>query len=105
MKDTCQLLCLLNNSVFKICSLYQRWHLYAIFFCVRFFGHCSCYNIIIIKLNRQSEVGVLRVKNEKFPKITLTKTEVNIMVIVGTILISVGASILFVLKVNSVKDI
>lgn len=44
-------------------------------------------------------------KNEKFPKITLTKTEVNIMVIVGTILISVGASILFVLKVNSVKDI
>ena len=75
-------------------------------FCVRFFGHCSCYNIIIIKLNRcQSEVGVLRVKNEKFSKITLTKTEVNIMVIVGTILISVGASILFVLKVNSVKDI
>lgn len=74
-------------------------------FCVRFFGHCSCYNIIIIKLNRQSEVWVLRVKNEKFPKITLTKTEVNIMVIVGTILISVGASILFVLKVNSVKDI
>ena len=74
-------------------------------FCVRFFGHCSCYNIIIIKLNRQSEVWVLRVKNEKFSKITLTKTEVNIMVIVGTILISVGASILFVLKVNSVKDI
>ena len=74
-------------------------------FCVRFFGHCSCYNIIIIKLNWQSEVGVLRVKNEKFSKITLTKTEVNIMVIVGTILISVGASILFVLKVNSVKDI
>lgn len=73
-------------------------------FCVRFFGHCSCYNIII-KLNCQSEVWVLRVKNEKFPKITLTKTEVNIMVIVGTILISVGASILFVLKVNSVKDI
>jgi len=72
-------------------------------FCVRFFGHCSCYNIIII--NCQSEVGVLRVKNEKFSKITLTKTEVNIMVIVGTILISVGASILFVLKVNSVKDI
>ena len=71
-------------------------------FCVRFFGHCSCYNI---KLNCQSEVGVLRVKNEKFSKITLTKTEVNIMVIVGTILISVGASILFVLKVNSVKDI
>ena len=67
------------------------------------FGHCSCYNIIIIKLNCQSEVEVLRVKNEKFPKITLTKTEVNIMVIVGTILISVGASILFVLKVNSVK--
>lgn len=63
------------------------------------------YNIIIIKLNCQSEVGVLRVKNEKFSKITLTKTEVNIMVIVGTILISVGASILFVLKVNSVKDI
>jgi len=74
-------------------------------FCVRFFGHCSCYNIIIIKLNRQSEVWALRVKNEKFSKITLTKTEVNIMVIVGTILISVGASILFVLKVNSVKDI
>ena len=74
-------------------------------FCVRFFGHCSSYNIIIIKLNCQSEVGVLRVKNEKFSKITLTKTEVNIMVIVGTILISVGASILFVLKVNSVKDI
>ena len=73
-------------------------------FCVRFFGHC-CYNIIIIKLNCQSEVVVLRVKNEKFSKITLTKTEVNIMVIVGTILISVGASILFVLKVNSVKDI
>lgn len=96
---------MLNNSVFKICSLFKRWHLYAIFFCVRFFGHCSCYNIIIIKLNRQSEVGALRVKNEKFPKITLTKTEVNIMVIVGTILISVGASILFVLKVNSVKDI
>ena len=77
MKDICQLLCLLNNSVLKICSLYQRWH----------------------------ENGVLRVKNEKFSKITLTKTEVNIMVIVGTILISVGASILFVLKVNSVKDI
>ena len=56
-------------------------------------------------LNCQSEVGGLRVKNEKFSKITLTKTEVNIMVIVGTILISVGASILFVLKVNSVKDI
>lgn len=74
-------------------------------FCVRFFRHYSCYNIIIIKLNCQSEVGVLRVKNEKFSKITLTKTEVNIMVIVGTILISVGASILFVLKVNSVKDI
>ena len=74
-------------------------------FCVRFFGHCSCHNIIIIKLNCQSEVGVLRVKNEKFSKITLTKKEVNIMVIVGTILISVGASILFVLKVNSVKDI
>ena len=74
-------------------------------FCVRFFGHCSWYNIIRIKLNCQSEVGVLRVKNEKFSKITLTKTEVNIMVIVGTILISVGASILFVLKVNSVKDI
>ena len=74
-------------------------------FCVRFFGHCSCYNIIIIKLKCQSEVVVLRVKNEKFSKITLTKTEVNIMVIVGTILISVGASILFVLKVNSVKDI
>ena len=74
-------------------------------FCVRFFGHCICYNIIIIKLNCQSEVVVLRVKNEKFSKITLTKTEVNIMVIVGTILISVGASILFVLKVNSVKDI
>ena len=55
--------------------------------------------------NCQSEVGVLRVKNEKFSKITLTKKEVNIMVIVGTILISVGASILFVLKVNSVKDI
>lgn len=35
----------------------------------------------------------------------LTKTEVNIMVIVGTILISVGAAILFVLKVNSVKNI
>ena len=62
-------------------------------------------NIIIVKLNCQSEVLVLRVKNEKFSKITLTKTEVNIMVIVGTILISVGASILFVLKVNSVKDI
>ena len=74
-------------------------------YCVRFFGHCSCDNIIIIKLNCQSEVGVLRVKNEKFSKITLTKTEVNIMVIVGTILISVGASILFVLKINSVKDI
>ncbi len=74
-------------------------------FCVRFFGHCSCYNIIITKLNCQSEVGVLRVKNEKFSKIALTKTEVNIMVIVGTILISVGASILFVLKVHSVKDI
>lgn len=58
-----------------------------------------------MSLNCQSEVGVLRVKNEKFSKITLTKTEVNIMVIVGTILISVGASILFVLKVNSVKDI
>ncbi len=29
--------------------------------------------IIIIKLNCQSEVGVLRVKNEKFSKITLTK--------------------------------
>ena len=71
-------------------------------FCVRFFGHCSCYNIIIIKLNCQSEVWVLRVKKRE---ITLTKTEVNIMVIVGTILISVGASILFVLKVNSVKDI
>ena len=28
-------------------------------FCVRFFGHCSCYNIIIIKLNCQSEVRVL----------------------------------------------
>lgn len=42
-------------------------------FCVRFFGHCSCYNIIIIKLNCQSEVGVLRVKNEKFSKIALTK--------------------------------
>lgn len=38
-------------------------------------------------------------------KFFLTKTEVNIMVIVGTILISVGASILFVLKVNSVKNI
>ena len=74
-------------------------------FCVRFFGHCSCYNIIIVKLNCQSEVWVFGVKNEKFSKITLTKTEVNIMVIVGTILISVGASILFVLKVNSVKDI
>jgi len=59
----------------------------------------------VLGLNCQSEVGVLRVKNEKFSKITLTKTEVNIMVIVGTILISVGASILFVLKVNSVKDI
>lgn len=58
-----------------------------------------------MSLNCQSEVWVLRVKNEKFSKITLTKTEVNIMVIVGTILISVGASILFVLKVNSVKDI
>ena len=65
------------------------------------FFFCS----IIKILNCQSEVGVLRVKNEKFSKITLTKTEVNIMVIVGTILISVGASILFVLKVNSVKDI
>ena len=74
-------------------------------FCVRFFGHCSCYNIIIVKLNCLSEVVGLRVKNEKFSKITLTKTEVNIMVIVGTILISVGASILFVLKVNSVNDI
>ena len=88
-------------------------------FCVRFFGHCSCYRlngvpfcvlrlfyfIRVLGLNCQSEVGVLRVKNEKFSKITLTKTEVNIMVIVGTILISVGASILFVLKVNSVKDI
>lgn len=51
------------------------------------------------------KLGVLRVKNEKFSKINLTKTEVNIMVIVGTILISVGASILFVLNVNSVKDI
>ena len=58
-----------------------------------------------MSLNCQSEVWVFGVKNEKFPKITLTKTEVNIMVIVGTILISVGASILFVLKVNSVKDI
>lgn len=58
-----------------------------------------------MSLNCQSEVWVLRVKNEKFSKITLTKKEVNIMVIVGTILISVGASILFVLKVNSVKDI
>ena len=74
-------------------------------FCVRFFGHCSCYNIIIIKLNCQSEVGVLRVKKKKLSKKKKKKKEVNIMVIVGTILISVGASILFVLKVNSVKDI
>ena len=80
-------------------------HENAIFLCTVFWYIVVVYNIIIIKLNCQSEVEVLRVKNEKFPKITLTKTEVNIMVIVGTILISVGASILFVLKVNSVKDI
>lgn len=34
-------------------------------YCVRFFGHCSCYNIIIIKLNCQSEVWVLRVKKRE----------------------------------------
>ena len=36
VKDICQLLCLLNNSVFKICSLFKRWHENAIFLCTVF---------------------------------------------------------------------
>lgn len=71
----------------------------------RFFGHCSCYNIIIIKLNCQSEVEVLRDKKTRNSLRHLDKNGDKYYGIVGTILISVGASILFVLKVNSVKDI
>ena len=78
-----------NSPVMKTASLIGRYKINL---------HCN-YRYYIYTVNNE------RVKKEKFSKINLTKTEVNIMVIVGTILISVGASILFVLKVNSVKDI
>ena len=36
-------------------------------------GHFLLYNIAIVNLNCQSEVRIFGVKNEKYPKFTLTK--------------------------------
>ena len=38
--------------------------------------HSICYNLLEVNLNCQSEVRIFRVKNEKYPKFTLTKGRV-----------------------------
>ena len=43
---------------------------------VLFNGHLLCDNIIDMILNCQSEVRIFEVKNEKYPKFTLTKGRV-----------------------------